>query len=81
MGQSQQDCTGVLWKGWVELCLCQASDSTGLPSPGHWGGGAEQHWWSDPSVTRPCQRQPFRLWIGEPVERGSSCAHQGGLEG
>ena len=32
-------------------------------------------------VPRPCQHQPFRLWVGEPEERRSSCGHQGGLEG
>lgn len=26
---------------------------------------------------RPCQHWPFRLWVGEPVEYGSNCAHKG----
>lgn len=31
-------------------------------------------------VPRPCQHWPFRLWVGDPMECGSHCAHQGGLE-
>lgn len=37
-------------------------------------------WWSDALISRPCQHWPFGLWVGEPVECESSCAHQGSLE-
>ena len=48
-GLRKQGGTGGPEEGVCELCLCQASDSTGLPSPGHWGGGAEQRWCGDHS--------------------------------
>nr|XP_059867513.1 uncharacterized protein LOC132425117 [Delphinus delphis] len=48
-GGPEEAWRGRVSRGGYELCLCQASDSPGLPSPGHWGGGAEQRWWRDPS--------------------------------
>lgn len=59
---------------WVELCLYHVSDSTGLPSPGHWEGGAEQRCWSDRSCPQAPPARSFRLWNREPVECGSSHA-------
>ena len=71
---------GVPWRGWVELHRCRASDSTGLCSPGHWGGGAERCWRSDHFHPQALPAWAPRV-IGEPGECGSNRAHQGGLAG
>ena len=49
VGLRKQGGAGGPEEGVCELCLCRASDSMGLPSPGHWVGGAEQRWWGDHS--------------------------------